>query len=259
MGRMLKLSFGILSIYMLYFQQKLVWNILKPTAIHLHILINGQEFLLGTLSFNVSKEELSYYFAYPVESLPKHKNLNSNQLGPRLEHITWHSKGVHIKRVGIKGYRRDSIGQLEQTFFPISKQVKPILVQSFYLNGGESHLLCKIQDFKKWLDAQIQIIAKYAQSVEQFSLMLLLIPADYLVEDCWFMVNPEKVIFKLDQLSIVIGRIQVFEEWDILAVVSPHVIPIMLSKNIVGAQFALNYAAPAVSINEILRNIMLEA
>lgn len=73
-------------------------KISKPLSIKITVMISGQSYVLGVLSFNTAKEEFSYHFTYPSDSPKDHFNYDTGKYTARLDHITWHQNHIHIKR-----------------------------------------------------------------------------------------------------------------------------------------------------------------
>ncbi len=73
-------------------------KISKPTSLKITVVISGQSYVLGVLSFNTSKEEFSYHFTYPSDAPKDHFNCDAGKYTARFDHITWHQNHVHIKK-----------------------------------------------------------------------------------------------------------------------------------------------------------------
>ena len=104
----------------------------KPRKIHLKISIGSDLYVLGTLSFNLAKNEIYYLFHHSETAPKKVLDIDSNNIADPPIHISWHRKRVHIRtESGILQYADYPNGDL----FPGSSEVRPLLVEGITLNG----------------------------------------------------------------------------------------------------------------------------
>ncbi len=159
----------------------------KPFAMHLKIAIKNCEYVLGTLSFNLDKAELSYHISFPSGTPNKQLDIDSDIETDRIDHITWHEKVVHLK-AGAK-----KIGQIPMPggkFIPTEEIVKPILVEGFFLKDADCPLIQLNSSFSDWKSSEECLITSFEEKID-FSLVLMLVP-----ESC-----PTKHIFLTSKIS----------------------------------------------------------
>ena len=106
----------------------------KPSFVHLMILINQVDYVLGTLSFNPTKEECSYHLSHPHDAPALHLNCDTGEHTARFEHITWHKNIAHIKREDDIAIERVII--LQGPLFCRPPVITPIYVESLYFQNN---------------------------------------------------------------------------------------------------------------------------
>jgi len=197
---------------------------------HLKIAIKDCEYVLGTLSFNLEKAELSYHIHFPLGTPPKQLDVDSNVVTDRIDHITWHEKVVHLKA----GSKRHSkiIGQIPMpggSFIPTEKLVKPILVEGFFLKNSDCPLVQLNSSFPDWKGSEESLITSFEEKID-FSLVLMLAPEScptnhiFLTSKISAINNVERELFYIRAPGHDLGRMQgVAKGWDLIVFTTPFV------------------------------------
>lgn len=222
---------------------------IKPNLIKLSINMIGQEQEIGVLSLKPHNNTMSYHFRFPSGMLKEQFDLDASELGAGFDHVTWHSDVTHLKKSD-----NVLIGQIDDIFVPQAEEIKPILVESFYLNGGQSHLVGNDLQSKEFRSATKQTIGQITTMMD-FSLIFILIPVNFALEGCFVQLPSKKLEFSLYQLCTTVGRVQVFDGFDLLVCTTPYT-PNILHAGIVGPQRAINFQNPSGCINRILERIV---
>ena len=231
----------------------------KPSIIHLTTSVEGDTYVLGTLSFNSIKEEFSYHFTYPQDAPDIQLNCETCKYTSPLDHITWHKNIAHIKR-------RDNIAieRVTLTNGPLfCKQpvITPFYVESIYFQA-DGPCLRKIGSFRLWTGSQCQEILNLNSS-DGFSVIFMLVPANLdtpsILVGTQFMVTPENLDFPPCLLDLCDfnhkpGRIQLWNGWDFLVLTSPGKCRILSPiPPIFGDSFRLpNYQNVPAAITDLL-------
>lgn len=232
----------------------------KAQTIHLKVKFDNCEYVMGTLSLNLSKSELSYHLHHPVESNFNPLDLNNNKPTSRLDHVTWHKNEIHIKKMN-----DELVGKIEApngNFLPSIKQIKPIFVETFFLNSMTQHkILVPSNNFKIWAGSHEQLITNSA-SLSDFSFVLILIPSatpiSHASETPQASLGDENAI-NLSCLAApghIVWRIDAYPEWALLGFTTPFVNnEILHQREFIpqGSIRALNYQNPSAGLSVILR------
>ncbi|MDP1880215.1 MAG: hypothetical protein Q8K60_04675 [Parachlamydiaceae bacterium] len=196
----------------------------KPRKMHLKISIGSDLYVLGTLSFNLAKNEIYYLFHHSETAPKKVLALDSNNLMDPPIHISWHRKRVHIRtETGVLQYVEYPKGDL----FPDAREVRPLLVEGITLND-KPVLLRRDDAFTNFENADECLQLKLPQP-SNFSLILMLVPNSWattnLLLEAYLKGNQGKAVplWYLRTESHEIGRILAFERWDVLVWTTPFV------------------------------------
>jgi hypothetical protein len=196
----------------------------QKKILNLLVTIGGIQYVLGTLRFNT--EEFSYFFTYPSDSPEVHLNCDTGEHTSRLEHITWHNGRIHIKRKDNVAVAAMHYSGSLLTDPPV---LTPLYIESFYFNNVPC--LIKTKEFIPWKGSLSQEILSLDVS-EGFSLVFLLVPSKYstyqILKGFQFADIPEGLfsapsLADLCNLKHRPGRIAVWENWDVVVVVTPFV------------------------------------
>ncbi len=194
----------------------------KPRKIHLKISIGSDLYVLGTLSFNLAKNEIYYLFHHSETAPEKVLDIDSNNILDPPIHISWHKKRVHIRsKTRIIHYVEYPNGDL----FPRSPEVRSLLVEGITLNR-KPDLLRRDDTFINFEDAD-EYLQLQLSHPSNFSLALMLIPKTWETSDFFLRTylrgNQDKDVplWHLRSESHEIGRILAFEDWDLVVLTTP--------------------------------------
>lgn len=230
----------------------------KPSLIDLTIAILSKKYILGTLSFNIRKKELCYLLTYPKESSESHLNCNTGEFTARLDHITWHQKCVHIKR--LDGVSIDRIQFSHPPLFSNTPVIKPIYVESHYFQTIPC--LKELTCLKQRENRQSQEILCLKQPIG-FSILFVLIPSKLSTTDFllgWQFPNKPKgmdvfpCLVDICKENYPPGRVLLWDGWDLLILTSPYQCCICSSiPDGIGDSYRLpNYKNPNSAIIDLL-------
>jgi len=192
--------------------------------IHLTTTIKNIRYVIGTLRFQ-KKKEFSYFFLDSRSSVNNVLDCDSKKMVSPLEHITWHSDSVHIKRKDnsvVDKYLYEDIPLCFDT--PI---ITPLYVESIYFENNSC--LTPSSDFTAWKGSKCQEVL-VLDSSKGFSMIFILVPAldstESILLGFQFKNNPQDSsrICRLADLVDInhrAGRINLWEGWDMLVIVSP--------------------------------------
>lgn len=196
----------------------------KPRKIHLKISIGSDLYVLGTLSFNLAKNEIYYLFHHSETAQKKVLDVDSNLIVDPPVHISWHRKRVHIRtETGVLQYVEYPNGDL----FPVTPEVRPLLVEGITLNDTPA-LLRRDCTFTNFEDADEYLQLQLPQP-SNFSLVLMLVPnawetSNILLEACLKGHQGKAIpLWHLRTESHEIGRVLAFEGWDVIVWTTPFV------------------------------------
>lgn len=199
----------------------------KPETIKLTITLSKKTYVLGILSFNVKREELSYHFTYPSDAPKDHLNYDTGSLTARFDHITWHQNNVHIKRLDDVAIEHIDLEQ--GPLFCDKPIITPLYVESIYFNNN-SPCLQEVDQLQGWISSQIQEILKLEES-SGFSVVFILVPSSTKMEDfllgLQFLELPRGMDYPpcfvdLCNGSHRAGRIILWSGWDLIILTSPY-------------------------------------
>lgn len=250
---MLRRDFGkIKKIY--YFIGDNIKQINRPLIYHLIITINNEDYILGSLSIKHHKNEMSFLLHFPKDVLNELLNISQNKKTSRLDHITWHKNRAHIKSLD------GSCNSIKyELFLTNQKIIKPILVESFYVDTKGLHLMITSSEFTSWREGQkVKILALNTSS--NFSVFFALLPNDWSLDGVYInSYELPKLLFSLDKLCFGISRIQnAFRNWDLLVCTSPYVPGGKYKhQNMTSPQLRLDYMLPSSSIDLMIKNIYI--
>lgn len=192
--------------------------------LNLSVTIDGVQYILGTLRFNAG--EFSYFFTYPSDSPEIHLNCDTGEHTSRLEHITWHDGRIHIKR---KDNVAVEIIHFSGPLLPTPPILTPLYVESFYFK--DIPCLVDAKEFTPWSGSASQEILSLDNS-EGFSLVFLLAPSNdptpKILMGLQFADIPKGLSYAPSLADLCNpehrpGRIAVWENWDVIVVVTPFV------------------------------------
>ena len=234
----------------------------KPSFIHLKISIQGAEYLLGTLSFNPSKEECSYHLHHPHDAPALHFNCDTGERTARFEHITWHRNVAHLKREDDVAIERIELSQ--GPLFCNPPVTTPVYVESLYFQDAKP-CLREVNHFKPWKGSQSQEILKLTSSVG-FSVVFLLVPSNIesasILIGIQFLEIPEGMdcppcLVDICDLNHRTGRIRLWSGWDFLIITSPITCRILSP---VPPAIGNSYRLPNFqNVQSALRDLLLQA
>lgn len=217
---------------------------------HIKIGIGSELYVLGTLSFNHSKCEICYHFHHSETSPKKLYDINSNYFVDPPIHITWHRKRVHIRtESGILYFVEYPNGDI----FPSNLEVRPLLVEGITLNNT-TVLLRREDAFENWKNAD-EYLQLQLPEVSNFSLVLMLVPFDWTTSNVFLYSHlsgkqNEKVpLWYLRNEKHEIGRINLFDGWDLCILTSPYVRKVQsLSEDFSSGYRVIDFVKPADSL-----------
>lgn len=227
----------------------------KPHKIHLKISIDSDLYVLGTLSFNLVKNEVYYLFHHSATAPKKVLDINSNNTVDPPIHISWHRKRVHIRtESGILQYVEYPNGDL----FPGSLEVRPLLVEGITLNDT-ADLLRKDEAFINFEDAD-EYLQLQLPRPSNFSLILMLIPKIWATSDFFLKAylrgnqGKDVPLWHLRSESHEIGRIIAFEDWDLIVWTTPFVRKMTNVNEKLAAGYRIpDFVKPADSLFDLVR------
>ena len=199
----------------------------KPGVVHLTGQIAGCDYVLGTLSFNLNKKELSYHLTYPDGARQEQLNYDTGEMTGRLHHITWHKNVAHIKRSD--GIMIEQIDLHPGPLFCDVPILTPIFVESHYI-GSVEPCLQNESDFRCWQGSQSQRIFSVSESSD-FSILLFLLPSteptDHVLLGMQFINLPDGFEVPPSLVDICdeshrVGRIEIGGGWDMLVLTSRY-------------------------------------
>lgn len=144
----------------------------KPEVVHLEVSIEGQTYILASLSFNKKKRECSYHFLHSASSPKEHLFCETGKYTDRKDHITWHDKLVHTTD---NEKATDEITYQNGPLIPSMPVLTPLFVESVYLEKDPSILREKKQLTQKSSASHVRILN--LQTPKNFSVVVLLVPA----------------------------------------------------------------------------------
>jgi len=195
----------------------------KPATIELLVEINSTAFILGTVSFNLQKEELSYHLIASEDTPAQIMDISSGTIGDQLHHVTWHAKRPHIRTCSriVQEANYPWEGPLTADGF----EPRPLLVESVCLKNS-SRLIRRYERHKAWTGSNQQVILRQ-NSVDDFSVVLFLIPkvtptTDLMGGGFVKQKRGEKIpLWYLRSEQHQVGRIQAFLKWDLVILATP--------------------------------------
>jgi hypothetical protein len=195
----------------------------KPAAIELLVEIGSTVFVLGTVSFNLQKEELSYHLIASEEAPEQAIDVSSGTIGDRLHHITWHAKRAHIRT-----YSKI----VQETNYPWEGLLttdglvpRLLLVEGVRLKNS-TKLLRRYERHKSWTGSSQEFILRQ-DSVDDFSVIFFLVPKDIPTTDligrgvCVDLRGVEFPLWYLRSERGEVGRIRAFLKWDLVILATP--------------------------------------
>jgi hypothetical protein len=200
--------------------------------IHLTVTINKITYIVGTLSF--FNKQFSYFFSYPVEASTTQFNLETQTFTSRIDHITFHTNCVHIRYCDRKlkpievFYYQNGPLILEQ---PI---LTPLYVESIYFD--DIPCLMQLSDFSVWQGSKSQEILNL-DIASEFSLIFILAPACHPTPailnglqffDIYTNLSQSPRLGDLIDLNHRAGRINLWNNWDLVIITTPFVSKIMV-------------------------------
>ncbi|MBP6869805.1 hypothetical protein KBC04_02905 [Candidatus Babeliales bacterium] len=210
---------------------------LNKSVMHFVVTIHDISYILGSLSINNKKREFSYHFTYPLDSPDYHLNYNSNERTLRMDHITWHADRNQIRlKKPAQGKYPEPISPMNRKFIlhqdkGLNTPIEPFYVESIYFNNQKPCLLKQI-DHAPWPNSKNQEILNI-ESSHGFSMILFLVSSsestdsilqgyqlDYIPDGRFQALRLENLINKYHRA----GRILLYDDWDILVVISPFLI-----------------------------------
>jgi hypothetical protein len=224
----------------------------KPPALHLKASIGNKLFVLGTLSYNLNKKEVSFYF-HP--SSKTQLDLDSGQQTDPIDHITWHEREMHIRT---KRKILQTVPYPNGSLFQTPGTILPMYVEGFFLNGDTS-ILC--DDSRLGWKANSDEVLILDQEVPlNFSLIFLLVPSERTTENIVlgshvrFKDGSEIPLFYLRTATHEIGRIKPFEGWDMLVFTTPYTCATAALDSRLGSTCRLpDFISPVSSLTSILQ------
>lgn len=193
------------------------------SIIHLTAKMNGISYVIGTLAFN--NREISYFFVDKRKLSQKFLNCDNGKMNSPLEHITWHSNRVHIKRKN--GVIAEEIYYQYGPFISERPIITPFYVESIYFN--DTPCLVQLSEFDSWQGSQSQEVLAIDNS-KGFSMIFILVPASESTHSILTGIQREEfsnVLSRKPQLADLLdenhraGRINTpWENWDMLVVMS---------------------------------------
>lgn len=226
----------------------------KPRKIHLKISIGSDLYVLGTLSFNLAKNEIYYLFHHSETAPKKVLDIDSNNSADPPIHISWHRKRVHIRtESGILQYAEYPNGDL----FPGSPEVRPLLVECVTLNSTPD-LLRRDDAFINFEDAD-EYLQLQLPHPSNFSLILMLIPKIWATSDFFLRAylrgnqGKDVPLWHLRNESHEIGRIIAFEDWDLVVWTTPFVRKVSnVSEKLASGYRVPDFIKPADSLFDLI-------
>ena len=226
----------------------------KPPTLHLKASINNDLFVLGTLSYNLKKNEASFYFHCSNSSSKTQLDLDSGIRKDRIDHITWHE---HVVQIRSKTEILHQIPYKHGKLFPSQKTIHPMYVESFFLNGDTS-ILCEDSSLD-WKSNSDEILILDQKSPENFSLIFLLTPSEWITTDAilgsriQFENGNEIPLFYLRTSVHELGRVKPFEGWDMLVLITPYTRDLPAIDARLGKTYRVpDYVSPVDSLTSIL-------
>jgi hypothetical protein len=232
----------------------------KPQTIHLKVQIDAREYILGTLSFNIEKNELAYLINWPKE-IPKYQlNLNTDENTPPLHHLTFHKSVAQIR---LKAYTNEKKfkPQLQKDIDLMASINDPqiLFVESFIFKDNNIDILAESSETTACYEKSIS----YFEKPKNFSLIFLLIPSHIDTNDLFtyyniFFQNLEINLKQLLKAGHSLGRIEAFEDMDAIVFITPFSPDIITIQKIPNSSIrALNYDQPLQSIIKILDKMFM--
>lgn len=226
---------------------------IKPPALHLKASINNNIFVLGTLSYNLRKNEASFYFHRSSSSSETQLDLDRNIQMDRLDHITWHKKVMQIRS---KSKILRQIPYKEGSLFPREQCVLPMYVEGFFLND-ETSILCEDANLR-WKSHSDEILILDQKTPQNFSLIILLVPTKLpttnIILGSRIQFNGREIpLFYLRTQTHEIGRIKPFENWDMLVFTTPLTRDLPSLDSRLGNTYRLpDFVSPTCSLTSLL-------
>ena len=227
-----------------------------PYTLTLKISIGSNIYVLGTVSVNATKEEFSYHLAHSESSPDKHLNLTNNTRTMPPDHITWHKKSAHIRRLN---KILQTHPYAEGCLFPTEPKIKPIFVEGIYLNDP-SNLFRKDSNFDKFKSGEEYLLLSMPKALN-FSLVFLLVPGIWKTPD--IVTRAENLIDKKERIPFwylraenhEIGRIKGFQDWDLMILTTPYtrILPPIDSR--LGKDYrTCDFISPISSLSSLIRS-----
>ncbi len=191
--------------------------------IHLLVKIGSISYILGTLRFN--RKELSYFLIDPRQPPSKHLYLENSEMTAPLEHITWHTNRIHIKRQD--GIELDPI-ELSEPLLCEPPILTPLYVESLYFDNTPP--LVTADQFCPWKGAATQKILTI-DSLDKFSIIFILTPENHptpwVLSNLALQIPREKEFVPCAVATLCTqrhrpGRIKIWEGWDMIVLTTPY-------------------------------------
>lgn len=226
----------------------------KPKTIHLITSISNKEYVLGTLSYNLNGNEVSFHYHCSKSSPETLLDIDSgNIIDPSL-HVTWHETCIHIRS---KSGILQQISYPQGSLFPKNKSVVPMYYEGVCLNGDNSILIEKSD--LPWKSNVDDVVLLEQPTSTNFSLIFLLAPHDWLTQDIIIGSSisskdgTEIPFFYLRSAAHGIARIKYFHHWDMLIFTTPLVQDLpSLDPRIGNSYRNINFTSPVDSLSSII-------
>lgn len=226
----------------------------KPHKIHLKISIGSDLYVLGTLSFNLVKEEIYYLFHHSETGPKKLYDIDSNNIIDPPIHVSWHRKRVHIRtEAGVLYYAEYPNGDL----FPTIPEVRPLLVEGITLNNTPV-LLRRDDAFTNFENADEYLQLQLSQP-SNFSLVLMLIPSTWTTSDIFLGAylsgnQAQKApLWHLRDKSHEIGRVLAFKDWDLSVWTTPFARKVNCASEKLSSGYRIpDFVKPADSLFDLI-------
>lgn len=221
---------------------------------HLKISINNTIYALGTLSYNLRKNEASFHFHHPNLSSNTILDIRTGDMTDPIDHITWHEKVINIRTI------KKILQQMpysQGSLFPTQKTVSAMYVEGIYLNGDCSILTNN--SALTWKNNCDEVLILDQPKATNFSIIFLLVPDDWLTTNVFLGTsirfnNTEEIpLFYLRTLSHDIGRIKCFQGWDMITFTTPYVSELPILDPRVGNTYRVqNVTSPTNGLTSLL-------
>jgi len=227
---------------------------IKPKTVRIKTRIEDHEYIICTLSINIKNEEFFYLIDWP-DDINSQLNLNTQQRITSISKISFHKEHILIKTKTLPDKKEQAIGKIDNILLSTNNEVKLLLVESFI---KPTSILVQST---KWKAEHERIISIIPQETH-FSLIILLAQKTITTENLflysYLLFNKNEIpLINFKKANHTIGRIEIFENFDLIIFTTPYVAPIINEpiELIPSGRRIINYQSPQSFLAKIVEQL----